>query len=67
MTDILLNKKKWNLNNENVLNVWDKRVGISDSDVKEMDPRKVADEISDRLIKIVEKELLKNRKPQKKK
>lgn len=67
MADTLLNKKMWNLDNENVLNIWDKKDGISDSDAKEMDPRKVADEISDRLIKIVEKELNKKRKPKKKK
>lgn len=67
MADSLLNKKMWNLDNENVLNIWDKKDGISDSDAKEMDPRKIADEISDRLIKIVEKELNKKRKPKKKK
>lgn len=66
MADILLNKKIWNLDKENVLNVWDNRKKPSKVEVREIDPNAVAEEISDRLIKIVEKEFKREKKRKKK-
>lgn len=62
MADILLNKKTWNLDKENVLNVWDQSKKPSKAEVREIDPNAVAEEISDRLIKLVEKEFNREKK-----
>jgi hypothetical protein len=62
MADILLNKKTWNLDKEKVFNIWDHKKKQSKVEVREIDPDSVADEISDRLIKIVEKEFKREKK-----
>jgi hypothetical protein len=61
MSGMLLSKKSWQIENENVLNVLDKKKKESELDLKEMDPSVIADKISDRLIKMIEKEFEKKK------
>lgn len=65
MAGMLLSKKSWKNENENVLNVFEKKKKESDLDLKETDPSVVADQITDRLIKMIEKELEKKKKTKK--
>jgi hypothetical protein len=65
MSGMLLSKKSWQIENENVLNVLDKKKKESELDLKEMDPSVIADKISDRMIKLIEKEFEKKKKVKK--
>jgi hypothetical protein len=65
MSGMLLSKKSWQIENENVLNVLDKKKKESELDLKEMDPSVIADKISDRMIKLIEKEFEKKKKAKK--